>query len=181
MPRKKTTANDTKKPQPLDAIEWVDRDSIEPNDYNPNVQAPPEHKLLRVSILQDGWTQPIVVFDSGEQKPVIVDGENRWRVSADPEIAAMTGGLIPIVRLSRSRAHRIMSTIRHNRARGTHVVLNMAQIVRDLRENESVTTDQLETFLGMEPEEINRLSDRAGMPTRITRDHKAFNSGWVPQ
>jgi hypothetical protein len=52
--------------QPVANVEWVPRDSITPNDYNPNHQAPPEHRLLQVSILEDGWTQLIVVFDDDE-------------------------------------------------------------------------------------------------------------------
>ena len=168
------------KQQPLSAIEWVPRDSIEPNDYNPNKQAPPEHRLLHVSLLQDGWTQPIVVFDDGEGgKPVIVDGEHRWRASADKSIARLTNGLVPIVRIKKSRNERIMSTIRHNRARGEHGVLNMAQLVRELLE-QGQGIEQLCTLLGMEDEAVNRLAERAGLPEVVTRSHGEFSKGWVP-
>ena len=166
--------------EPLSAIEWVDRESIEPNDYNPNKQAPPEHRLLRRSILEDGWTQPIVVFDDGSGgKPVIVDGEHRWRTSADPEVAARTGGLVPVVRIRKTRSERIMATIRHNRARGEHAVLSMADLVRELLES-GETPEGLGELLGMEDEEVERLAERAGVPERIAREHSAFSKGWVP-
>ena len=55
-----------RKPQPIDKVEWVPVDAVQPNDYNPNHQAPPESKLLKISILKDGWTQPVVCFDDGE-------------------------------------------------------------------------------------------------------------------
>lgn len=166
--------------QPLESLEWVARDTVQPNDYNPNKQPPPEFRLLKVSILQDGWTQPIVVFDDGTGgKPLIVDGEHRWRVSEDPEIAALTGGLIPVVRIVGDVNHRMMSTIRHNRARGEHAVLPMAQIVRTLLDG-GIDGESIQTLLQMEPEEISRLAERAGRPEVTQKQVAGFNKGWVP-
>lgn len=169
-----------KKNQPLNAVEWVSRDSITPNDYNPNKQPPPEHRLLKVSILEDGWTQPIVVFDDGSgSKPIIVDGEHRWRVSAEPEVSKLTGGKVPIVRINGNLEHRMMSTIRHNRARGEHHVLPMAEIVRALLDG-GINKDDVQFLLQMEEEEVERLSERAGLPEVVSRDGAVFNKGWVP-
>jgi ParB-like chromosome segregation protein Spo0J len=166
--------------QPISAVEWVDRDSITANDYNPNKQAPPEHRLLEVSILEDGWTQPIVVFDAGDgSKPVIVDGEHRWRTSKKPSVAKLTGGLVPIVRIRKGREDRIMSTIRHNRARGEHAVINMAALVKELLEA-GKDTEQVCTLLGMEDEEVERLAEKAGLPTVVARKHGDFSKGWIP-
>lgn len=166
--------------QPLNKVEWVARESIGPNDYNPNKQPPPEHRLLKVSIMEDGWTQPIVVFDDGSgEKPVIVDGEHRWRVSADPEIRKLTGGMVPIVRILGTREHRMMSTIRHNRARGEHHVLPMAEIVRALLDG-GIASEDVQFLLQMEDEEVERLAERAGMPTIVTRTNQDFGKGWVP-
>lgn len=166
--------------QPLSNVEWVPRDSIAPNDYNPNKQPPPEHRLLKVSILEDGWTQPIVVFDDGQGgTPVIVDGEHRWRVSSDKEVAAMTGGKVPIVKIMGTREHRMMSTIRHNRARGEHHVLPMADIIRALLEG-GIASSDVQFLLQMEDEEVERLAERAGMPQVVSRDSPDFAKGWVP-
>lgn len=166
--------------QPISRVRWVPRDSIRPNDYNPNCQPPPEFRLLKVSIMQDGWTQPIVAFDAQDgAKPVIVDGEHRWKTSADPEVAAMTGGLVPVVFISGDAAHRMMSTIRHNRARGEHGVLPMAEIVKALLGG-GTEPGEIQTLLQMEAEEVERLAERAGMPTQVARDKAAFSDGWVP-
>ena len=168
--------------QPVAKVEWIERERLTPNEYNPNQQPPPEHRLLRVSILEDGWTQPIVVFDDGSGGPlVIVDGEHRWRMSADPEVRALTNGMVPIVRIKKQQANRMMSTIRHNRARGEHGILPMARIVQQLLE-EGFTIDDLGHYLQMEDEEVLRLAERAGMPTVIVRDEgAAFNQGWKPK
>lgn len=167
--------------QPISSVEWVDRNSIGPNDYNPNKQPPPEHRLLKVSIMQDGWTQPIVVFDDGSgEKPVIVDGEHRWRVSADKEIAALTDGKVPVVRISGDREHRMMSTIRHNRARGEHHILPMADIVKTLIQG-GIEKEDIQFLLQMEDEEVERLAEASTLPDKVTRSHQDFNKGWVPQ
>lgn len=175
-------ADNTRTPdQPVSRVEWVKADTLRPNDYNPNVQPDTEFRLLKISLLEDGWTQPIVVFDDGSgEPPVIVDGEHRWRVaSSDPEIAQLTGGLVPIVRIVKDRAHRMMSTIRHNRARGEHTVQQMAAIVRELL-TEGHTLADIAFYMQMEEEEIDRLADRAGMPERVSRDGQTFSKGWVP-
>jgi len=170
----------TRKKQPLDSIEWIERSAVRPNDYNPNKQAGPEFRLLKISILSDGWTQPIVVYDdqSGSQ-PVIVDGEHRWRVSEDPEVSALTGGLIPVVRIVGTLSARMMSTIRHNRARGEHGVLPMGQIVCELLQQGNSIEDVC-FLLQMEDEEVNRLAERAGMPEVTVREKQTFSNGWVP-
>src|SRR4051812_36713087 len=94
--------------QPLSRIEWVPREELHANFYNPNHVAPIEMHLLKVSILEDGWTQPIVARLDDE----IIDGFHRWLASEDPEIYAMTDGKIPVVRLvGVDMEHQMMSTI----------------------------------------------------------------------
>jgi hypothetical protein len=166
--------------QPVSRVEWLPAAALTPNDYNPNVQPPPEFRLLKISLLEDGWTQPIVVFDDGSGALVIVDGEHRWRVAReDRDVAAMTAGLVPIVRIVKERAHRMMSTIRHNRARGEHTVKQMAVIVRELL-TAGQSPDDVCFLMQMEHEEVDRLADAAGMPARVAKDGETFSKGWVP-
>lgn len=42
---------------------WVKADEVVANDYNPNVMAPGEKKLLKQSLEKDGFTQPVVVSE----------------------------------------------------------------------------------------------------------------------
>lgn len=145
---------------------------------------PPEFRLLKVSLLEDGWTQPVVAHPEPDESGrfPIVDGFHRWTLSADPEVAAMTGGLIPVVFLDRDRADRIMATIRHNRARGEHGVRPMAALVRELLES-GADPAELGRRLGMESEEVERLAERAGLPAVVARrkgDDPQFSEGWIP-
>ena len=165
--------------QPISGVEWINRDQLQPNDYNPNKQPPPEHKLLIQSILENGWTQPIVVFDDGEQL-TIVDGEHRWRASGTDELNAMTDGMVPIVRIKGDRSGLMMATIRHNRARGEHGILPMSSIVTELL-TQGNTVEEIMKRLGMEREEVKRLAEKGGMPELVGRDGVEFSKGWVPR
>ena len=161
--------------QPISTVAWVPREMLTANSYNPNHVAPPELKLLKLSILEDGWTQPIVA----RPDHVIVDGFHRWTVSADPEVAALTDGLVPVVYLHEAdAAHLRMSTIRHNRARGEHIVVKMADIVAELLEDNGLTDEEIQRRLGMEREEVLRLADRGDMTRRGSRDR--FGQALVP-
>ena len=167
--------------QPISLVEWIERDRLSPNDYNPNKQAPTEHRLLKISLLANGWTQPIVVFDSGDGSLVIVDGEHRWRASSDAAVAKLTSGKVPIVRIKGTRSQLMMATIRHNRARGQHGVDRMSEIVAELIKA-GLTSDQIETMLQMEDEEVARLAEQSGLPEVVARDCGAeFSAGWIPE
>lgn len=159
--------------QPVNRVQWVDRAQLKPNHYNPNHVAPPELELLITSILEDGWTQPIVALPDW----TIVDGFHRYTVSGDPRLMERTGGLVPVVVVELDPTHRMMSTIRHNRARGEHGVLPMANIVRTMYE-EGVPQDEIQKRLGMEDEEVERLLDRSGMTIRGSAE--GFGRAWVP-
>ena len=166
--------------QPISKVEWVPIDDIQANSYNPNNQAPPERKLLKISIMEDGWTQPIVCFDNGKEL-TIVDGEHRWKTAHDPELLRMFGGKVPIVRIKKSESERMFSTVRHNRARGSHDITQMGVIVRQLLEAGS-TPEQVRDLLQMEDEEVERLAEIAGMPEVICESKgDKFGTAWVPE
>lgn len=155
----------------------MDRDSLRPNDYNPNAVAPPELRLLKISIIEDGWTQPIVCNPDN----TIVDGFHRWTVSGSKEIRGLTGGKVPVVYVTpKDAASQKMTTIRMNRARGTHGVLPMAEIVSSMIE-EGISIEEICSRMQMESEEVVRLANRKGIPkTSIVSDHQ-WSKSWVPE
>lgn len=161
---------------PLNNIRWVHRDSLKPNHYNPNSVAPPELDLLKVSIQEDGWTQPIVA----NMDNTIVDGFHRWTVSGHKEIYSLTDGLVPVVFLTpKDMASQMMATVRHNRARGTHAVLKMAEIVQKMIEDKMAVEEICER-LGMEREEVYRLANRLGIPKSDLIQNVGWGKSWVP-
>lgn len=160
--------------QPLSKIEWIDRTKLSANNYNPNIVAPPELDLLKISILESGWTQPIVINPDF----TIVDGFHRWTVSGHKEIFALTDGKVPTVMIHpKDKSTQQMATIRHNRARGTHVVLEMSKIVTDMV-SDGLTGEEIMERLKMEKEEVTRLLFRAGIPKSEVFTDLEFGKAW---
>ena len=152
------------------------RESLVPNDYNPNHVAPLELRLLKRSILLQGWTQPIVVLADGR---TIVDGFHRWTVAGDKKVAALTGGLVPVVAVDADETQRIAATIRHNRARGEHSIKPMSGIVSGLLES-GLSIEEVMAELGMQREEVLRLAEHRGMPAALGAG-KSFGEAWTPE
>lgn len=162
--------------QPVDNIRWVHRDRLHANDYNPNSMAPSEMELLKISIIEDGWTQPIVALQDG----TIVDGYHRWTASGTKEVGSLTGGMVPVVYICpANQSSQKMSTIRHNRAKGTHAVLKMADIVSDMV-RKGVSVDEIMHRLQMEKEEVIRLCARVGIPRSQLIKNSKWNEAWTP-
>ena len=164
--------------EPVDCVIWVPAHKVEANDYNPNRVAPPEMKLLQHSIRMDGYTQPIVVYDEDHYYEV-VDGFHRNRVGKEcPDIRERVRGYLPVVLINQDRTDRcdrIAATIRHNRARGKHVVMGMADIVLELsRRNWS--DKKIARELGMEPDEVLRLKQITGLAELFA--DKEFSEAW---
>jgi ParB-like chromosome segregation protein Spo0J len=166
------------KNEPVDCVLWVPADNVEANDYNPNSVAPPEMKLLELSIQEDGYTQPIVVWGKNDYYEV-VDGFHRNRVGKESKsIRERIYGYLPIVPINQDRqdrSDRIAATIRHNRARGKHQVSAMSDIVLELsRRNWS--DEKIGRELGMDPDEVLRLKQITGL-AELFADSE-FSEAW---
>ncbi len=167
------------KNEPVDYVKWVKNDTVKANDYNPNKVAPPEMQLLEVSILNDGYTQPIVSFPRKDSIEV-VDGFHRSRVGKESLVVnERIKGYLPIVSIRKekqSKKERIASTIRHNRARGKHQVSAMSEIVMELK-NRNWSNKRISNELGMDEDEILRLCQISGLEGMF--QDKDFNKAWV--
>jgi len=163
---------------PVDLVLWVQTDSVSSNDYNPNVVAPPEMRLLERSINEDGYTQPVVTWVE-EGKREIIDGFHRNRVAQEcPAIRDRLKGYLPVTTIRGDRADRgdrIAATIRHNRARGKHLVHEMSSIVMELsRRNWS--SEKIGRELGMDPDEVLRLKQITGLADLFA--DATFSEAW---
>lgn len=164
---------------PVYGVIAVPFEKVCPNDYNPNVMAPPEMKLLYNSIREDGYTMPIVCYHDKETDTyVIVDGFHRYRVMRDyPDIYQREGGMLPVSVIDKPLSNRMASTIRHNRARGSHDVDLMSNIIRDLHDI-GRSDAWISKHLGMDKDEILRLKQITGLAA-LFRDIN-FGQAWRP-
>ena len=154
-------------------------EKVKPNSYNPNAVAPPEMKLLYDSIKSDGYTMPIVCYYSKEEDfYTIVDGFHRYRVMLEyPDIYEREGGMLPVSVIDKPIDQRMASTVRHNRARGSHSVDLMSNIVKELHEL-GRSDAWISRHLGMDRDEILRLKQITGLAA-LFKDVK-FGKAWRP-
>jgi ParB-like chromosome segregation protein Spo0J len=165
--------------EPVDCVIWVKNNSVHANDYNPNSVAPPEMKLLHISISEDGYTQPIVSMLEENGMREVIDGFHRHRVGKEYEdVQNRVHSYLPVVTINENRkdkADRIASTIRHNRARGKHKVTAMSDIVVDLKKR-NWSDEKIARELGMDPDEVLRLSQISGLAEMF--EDKEFSMSW---
>jgi ParB-like chromosome segregation protein Spo0J len=164
--------------EPVDCVQWVLAGEVTANDYNPNSVAPPEMELLELSVLADGFTQPIVSWKVDGFYEVI-DGFHRNRVGRECEkVQERIKGYLPVVVVNNDRVDRgdrIASTIRHNRARGKHRVTAMSEIVVELKKR-NWSDKKIGKDLGMDEDEVLRLCQISGLEN-IFQD-KEFSEAW---
>ncbi len=165
--------------EPVDCVLWVHADQLHANDYNPNSVAPPEMRLLQLSIISDGYTQPIVAWPDAPGSYEVVDGFHRNRVGR--EVAAVQRrvmGRLPIAVMKPDRTgkdDRIAATVRHNRARGKHGVEAMADIVVDLTRR-NWNDERIARELGMDADEVLRLKQVTGIAALFA--DREFSQAW---
>lgn len=150
---------------------------IRANEYNPNSVAPPEMKLLYTSIKEDGYTMPIVCYYNPEDDMYeIVDGFHRYTVMLKHrDIYEREGGCLPVTVIDKPISDRMASTIRHNRARGSHDVDLMSNIVAELHKI-GRSDAWIAKHLGMDPDEILRLKQITGLAELFK--NQEFSKSW---
>ena len=162
---------------PVYHVRPVPIDKIQANDYNPNAVAPPEMALLETSIMEDGYTQPVVtVYDPETDMYIVVDGFHRFLILKNsPEILAREGGMLPCVVLKKDISDRMASTIRHNRARGSHNIELMSSIVAELVEM-GKGDRWICKHIGMSADEVLRMKQITGLASLFA--NKDFSDSW---
>lgn len=164
---------------PVYGVRRVPIDKVRANEYNPNRVAPPEMRLLYDSIKQDGYTMPIVCYyNEKDDMYEIVDGFHRYTVMLQhQDIYDREHGTLPVSVIDKPIDERMASTIRHNRARGTHDVDLMSNIVAELHKI-GRSDAWLAKHLGMDQDEILRLKQITGLAEAF-KDHE-FSRSWEP-
>ncbi|ASR83888.1 hypothetical protein SEA_WALTZ_7 [Arthrobacter phage Waltz] len=163
-------------PDPIDTITWVDAATLHSNPWNPNRVHKRELALLEHSLLSTGWIQPVLVNPEG----LVIDGFHRWRLSQDSaKVKARYGGRVPVAVIDVDRPAAMLMTIRINRAKGTHVALDMSAIVRELLEDHGYPAKTIAQEMGASMDEVNLLSQQGVFAVRDIPNHK-YSQAWYP-
>ena len=148
---------------PVWNIQAIPIEQIDANSYNPNHVAPPEMRLLYESIKEDGYTMPVVVYPKPDGRYEIVDGYHRYTVMlTHRDIYEREGGLLPCSIIDKDVSNRMASTIRHNRARGSHSIELMMNIVGELKKA-GMSDAWIMKEIGMDADELLRYKQLSGL------------------
>jgi ParB-like chromosome segregation protein Spo0J len=149
---------------PVYNVKAVPIEKVRANTYNPNSVAPPEMALLETSIWEDGYTMPVVCYYLPEEDVYeIVDGYHRYTtLKTSKRIYEREGGMLPVVVINKDESNRMASTIRHNRARGSHSVELMSNIVAELT-RAGMSDAWIIRHIGMDKDELLRLKQITGL------------------
>lgn len=163
---------------PVLNVQLVKVTEVQGNEYNPNKVAPPEMKLLKLSIQKDGITMPVVIADQKKKRTpyVVVDGFHRSTVVRDDKPTNESlHGYLPVSKLNKSLEDRITSTVRHNMARGTHQVELSSKLVAMLKKH-NWTNERIGIELGMDADEVLRLRQITGLAELFKNEQ--FSDSW---
>ena len=165
---------------PVYSVIPVHIDKVIANEYNPNRVAPPEMKLLELSIWEDGFTQPVVTYhDAEKDKYIVVDGFHRYSILRNSKrISERENGMLPVVVINKEIGERMASTIRHNRARGTHNIDLMSSMVAELVKMGKSDT-WIAKHLGMDIDELLRLKQITGLAA-LFKDRE-YSKSWIQE
>lgn len=165
---------------PISNVKWMDVNSIHANGWNPNVVQSSELKLLKFSLLRQGWIQPILVSTSPDGQIELIDGYHRWNLTkTDPEVFEKTGGMVPAVVMELSVPERMLLTIRINRAKGSHIAFKMHEIVDDLVNIHQYTVPQICEGIGADPYEVDTLLMKNLFQKKDVQ-RTPYSKSWVP-
>lgn len=161
---------------PIDSIQWVDAATLHSNPWNPNRVHRRELTLLEYSLLSTGWIQPVLVNPEG----LVIDGFHRWRLSQDSaKVRAAFGGKVPVAVLDLTRAEAMLMTIRINRAKGTHVAMDMSRIVQELIDVHQYDPKVIAKEIGAGLDEVTLLSQQGVFAVRDIPNHQ-YSKAWYP-
>ena len=162
---------------PVYDVKRVPINKVVANDYNPNAVAPPEMQLLEISVWEDGYTQPVVTFyDADKDVYIVVDGFHRYlTLKNSKRIFDREQGMLPVVTINKAIGERMASTIRHNRARGSHNIDLMSNIVSELVEM-GKGDRWICQHIGMSLDELLRMKQITGVAALFK--NRDFSDSW---
>jgi len=162
------------KEDPISNVEWVDVDKLQANDYNPNVVLNKELKLLELSILTNGWIQPILI----NRDFTIIDGFHRSYLARNSKtLLEKYKNKVPCVIMDLTEAERMLLTIRINRAKGNHVAIKMHEIIKTLIDKHQVSKEYIINAIGATKDEIDLLYKDGVFDALNIKEHK-YSRAW---
>lgn len=162
--------------EPIDNIKWVKATDLHSNLWNPNRVHKAELKLLEHSLLSTGWIQPVLV----NKNMMIIDGFHRWRLSQDSKLVTERyDGKLPVAVLDLEDDEAMVMTIRINRAKGTHVAVEMHKIVDKLVNEYGWEREKVAKEIGAHINEVDLLLQESVFTNKDIKSW-SYSKAWYP-
>ena len=163
---------------PISNIEWIDVNLLKANDYNPNVVLKREMNLLKLSIIRNGWIQPILINKDYE----IIDGYHRVSaVRMDKQLMEFTDGKVPCAILDLDEPSRMLLTIRINRAKGNHVAFKMHEVIDKLVNEYGISVKRICKEIGATNKEVQLLLQENIFTQKGFNEESVYSKAWIPK
>lgn len=162
--------------------EWVSREALEPNDWNPNEMGEEARDRLLTSLMDNGWTQPIVVHAEDDY---IIDGEQRWHVASEEPFCdrddvtpeGVPAGHVPVFGITVDEGHARISTVQHNRSRGYVDANKLKGYLSQLQERNAL--EDVHDRIGVDTEDAQLLLDDVTAAGQIG-EGETLGAPWEP-
>ena len=162
---------------PIENIKWIPAEELDANEYNPNVVYNQELKLLALSIMTNGYIQPLLI----DQNNVIIDGFHRYSLALNHKgVRELTKGRVPCAVLDLTMPERMMLTVRINRAKGSHISIKMHDLVTALIKEHEIPAEEVAKQIGATKAEVNLLLMEGVFKKLDVQNHK-YSKAWVPK
>lgn len=151
----------------------VPYEKVQANNYNPNAVPSEKMQLLKQSIIDNGFTFPIVtIYDEEIEKYIIIDGFHRYTILGKKWL---NQPLVPVVVLKHSMSQRMIATVQFNKAKGHHQIDLDADIVKSLLQ-QGLKQEEIAKHLGLDLETIHRYTQLAKIADVFA--NVGFSASW---
>jgi ParB-like chromosome segregation protein Spo0J len=157
-------------------IVFMPNSALKPADWRTTYLLKPDFNLLRESMMDYGWAQPIVVQ---EKTSTIIDGFHRWAIAQEDKFIKVHGDQVPVYFKDIDDIDSMIMHIRLNRARGSILAKKMSDIIIDICVTGKYDTEELLTLLGLTDDELDLMLAPNLIKHRKVPEHK-YSRAWIP-
>lgn len=157
-------------------IEYTPFNSVRAADWRVNYVLKPDMELLRLSMTESGWLQPLLVRAADM---TIIDGTHRWVIAGEKNFQRKHGSDIPVLFCDVDEIDAMVMHIRMNRARGETFAKPFSKLLKKIVLSDKYSAEELEDILIMSPDEVDLMLAGGLLKQRKIPQHE-YSRAWVP-
>ena len=158
-------------------LHMVPSSSIKAPSWKATYILRPDLTLLKTSMIESGWLQPVVVRLADQ---TIIDGTARWNIACTEErFVKRHGSSIPVIYHDVDEVDAMVLHVRLNRARGAVHPVTLSKVVKRIIASGKYEENDLATILSMSDDEVELLAV-GDLLKRKDLEKYEYSRAWVP-